>query len=142
MKKIECCQYCGAKKIVYKRSLRPVMIHFLRRISLHQIPVKLSDIWGISPNQYPDVKRLFLWGLIEERKRFHYLITETGRDFLNGDIKLPYSVFTYRNKLVNPPFGEDVELVYVNEIDHEEINRDVVIKESTNKSEYDKSRCV
>ncbi len=98
------CPCCKQMVKLYKRKLTTTMMLGLIDLNKHtQQPVHIKEIKVVNGGEFAQMKR---WGLIEDDKNDdltkrtsgQWSITQKGKDFLNGMIRIPKYVFTYNGQ--------------------------------------------
>jgi len=97
----EVCESCGATMIEYNHSINVGMYNAVVTIYSRnkQLPTKISDL--LNHNQICNFQKLKYWGLVTKSdKSGFWSITDRCVRFLNGTIKIPAKITTYRGKVV------------------------------------------
>lgn len=114
---MDSCAACGAKMVEYTFSFNIGLLRCLRLMRNHTEGVEIRTL-GLSTSQWTNFQKLRYWGLIAPvsvanlRKGGCWRITQFGTCFLEGTVKIPKRVTTYRNKVVLK-FDNDIS---VNEV--------------------------
>lgn len=107
------CPHCGAKMVEYRHSLNAGLVTALRRLrdaggdsgASGGGEANLADL-GLTRNQWDNFQKLRYFDLVEQvevdgrRKRGVWRVTERGRDWLDGAIRVPMRAVTYRGERV------------------------------------------
>lgn len=100
------CDHCGAKMIEYPYNFNVSIKNFL--LKLRNAGGKAhKDELVLGHTEYAQASRARYWGLVkmieeggrEVEKGGLYLITEEGRAFIEGRIRIPRSVYVCRNRV-------------------------------------------
>lgn len=131
--KIQYCECCNQKMQVYRRSVRKNMIQGLV-ILLDGVARKTVDL-GLSAGARSDFTTLRFFGLIYRdlnQDRYEWRITQKGKLFLQGKIKIPKYIYVFNNKVKK--WSE--EEVWINQIHPEKLNLDIVLENSIPLGEF------
>lgn len=95
------CPHCGAAMVEYKHNLSKGQVGPL--IKLFEAgggPVSITDDLHLIIGEYTNFAKLAYWGLARQQGGSErggvWEITEKGRQFVQGDITLPRTVWVYR----------------------------------------------
>lgn len=97
------CPHCGAKMVRYKHSLSQNFVRALWKFYGKKPPINLSDV-GLTWNEHNNFQKLQHWDLVNQyfkegvRLSGVWDLTERGRKFLAGQIKVNKTVVTYRGE--------------------------------------------
>ncbi len=123
MKVVKRCEHCNAKMVEYRHVLNKSLVNILVYILDNNYELVMKDVRGrLTHNQLANLQKLRYFDLIvnpkdEEGKRIDgvWILTETGLDFVFGNIGVKKAVFTYRGE----PQRFDGETVFFKDIDEE-----------------------
>lgn len=107
------CDHCGASIRHYRHNLNKGMVAGLVAL------MKLGGCGGLRQmrltiSQHNNFQKLRYWGLIESIKgTYDWRITEVGKSFLQGKIRVHKNVITFRGETVS----FEGKAIYINEID-------------------------
>jgi len=139
MKHFEACPACGAKKLLYRRSVRLAQLRALYRLArvLHDrggAPMKIAEIPDLPHGTYSDFARLQVFGLIAHAGPADdtWTITPTGYAWLAGRTTIPKYVWTYRNDRLPDPPGEQNARLFPWDVDPQQLSRAQVLAEAKN----------
>jgi len=101
------CACCGAKVVEYRHSFNQALAVGLWRLYTNGGgPINLKDL-GLTRNQWDNFQKLRYWGLVakahrDDGRRINgaWLVTPTGREFIEGGASIRSRVWTYRGKAV------------------------------------------
>lgn len=107
-REVAVCPCCRRKAKVYKRALNSGMIRVLLKIARAcsgRDWVHVHDIFQGGGQKHRDWPLLKHWNLVEpqtlrtgeKNSRGYWKLTDKGRDFLQGKIRVPSHVFVYNN---------------------------------------------
>lgn len=107
------CHECGAKLVEYRFTFNRGLAVFLSRLFNADRPTRTDDL-GLTYAQRTNSQKLRYWNLAEpvvnpttERRRGWWQITEKGKQFVRGAIKIPRHAITKRN-VVQRLEGEEI----------------------------------
>lgn len=99
------CHHCGAKIVRYKFSINQGIARFVIELFRAGKPVKTNDL-GLTYSQRTNSQKARYWGLAQpfvneesKRKAGWWVITEKGKKFCRGEIKIPRQVIMFRNNI-------------------------------------------
>lgn len=97
---------CGAKHIAYRFFLSTWLIEILEKLSQHPNGTYLKDL-NLTKSQWTNAQKLFYWSLIQpgiptdnKKKQGFWQITERGKDFINGRVKINFGVVMRDNQFL------------------------------------------
>ncbi len=102
------CPHCHAKMVEYRHSLSIPLVTGLGRLYRHAggQAVNLIEL-ELTRNQWDNFQKLRYWGLVKKarnedggRMAGWWQLTEKGRMFLTGELRVPPAVWTYRGEMV------------------------------------------
>lgn len=100
------CDKCGATMVEYPAAFNKGLARVLLRLYEVGRPAEMSEL-GLAYSQRTNEHKLRYWGLAEQyiteetkRKRGCWVITQKGKDFVEGKISIPRHCWTYRNEVV------------------------------------------
>lgn len=100
------CLCCGHIDIAYNHHFSVLILECLKRLqALDEIyPWQNFSFAQIMPtkSQYTNFWKLRYWGLAELNEETGWRITQKGRDFLVGNIKIPNYVVIFKDQLMPP----------------------------------------
>ena len=106
------CEYCNASLKEYWHSLTPGLIKtlfkFVKAVKEKGVnEIHLQTEVELTKSEYNNFQKLRFHALVAKVKREdqthktgYWLITARGGQFLRGEIEIPYSVRTFRNRIV------------------------------------------
>ncbi len=90
------CPTCGAKTVKYRHSLNKPLLMGLISISEHDGPVNLKNL-NLTRNEWDNFQKLRYWYLVKKsEKAGEWEITDSGRQWLSGTIRMERTAITYR----------------------------------------------
>ena len=95
------CEHCGATMVEYKHGMSVPLIEGLTALNNAGGIANLKDL-GLDRNQWDNFQKLRYWDLVEKhyeggkRAGGTWSITQKGKDFLSGVLKINSRVVTYR----------------------------------------------
>jgi hypothetical protein len=114
------CPHCGASMVEYRHGLSKALVEGLVRLHKQGKPVNLS-VLELTRNQWDNFQKLRYWDLVAHytdkegiRKGGVWTITQKGLDFVQGRIRIPRSVWTYRGERVRYE-GKEIAIWNVHE---------------------------
>ncbi len=114
----EICEHCGAKVVEHKHGLSKGIIRSMYIVAKAQEiknPVKLRKT-KLTYSQRANLLKAQYWGVIArgtpDKDTGEWFITDKGFRFMRGEIALPHSVRTFRNKVQNYE-GKDLFVMQV-----------------------------
>ncbi len=112
------CEYCGASLNEHKHSLSKALVQGLIKLSETENPINIKEL-NLTRNQWDNFQKLRYWDLVSkhqtpEGKRVGgtWFITDRGTRFLNGNLAVSKSVWTYRGERVRFE-GDGIEVTDV-----------------------------
>lgn len=102
------CKHCGANMLSYWQNMSTGLfsalikaIHYVHRTGKNSFNIS-KDLTSLTKMQFSNFQKLRFHGLIahDPNKKRSWLITKRGGQFLRGEISIPASVHTYRNKVI------------------------------------------
>lgn len=99
------CHECKAKHIAYKFHLHSWLIDVLHKIAVQTQPAFLREL-DLTNTQWTNAQKLSYWGFIEpltmkgQRRHGYWFLTEKGRQFLNGSLRVNKIAVMRDNKLL------------------------------------------
>lgn len=105
------CPHCGASMKRWWHTLTPVLVECLidiraKVVEKNENKVHLQKDLFLTKNEYNNFQKLRYHALVAKYKENgvhvpgYWLVTKRGADFLNGVIKVPMKVASYRNRVV------------------------------------------
>jgi hypothetical protein len=96
------CPTCGQSTDRHKHTIARQLANVLLSVQHFTVPFHLQKDTNLTKNQYTNFHKLKYWGLVSNRDVDNgcWYITNTGRYFLQGKIKVPKWVMTYNNHVV------------------------------------------
>lgn len=96
------CLHCGAKTVEYKHNLSKGQIRpLIKLLAAGGGPASITDDLHLIKGEYTNFAKLAYWGLAKKEgiteRGGRWQITERGKEFLRGKIKLRKTVWVYRN---------------------------------------------
>lgn len=102
----ELCPVCGHAIGPRKERLtRGLMVTFYK--FCHQMhaskknALHLQDEVNLNKNEYNNFQKLRYHGLVQSSDAGYWSLTETGKQFINGEVSLPRTVFVKNNRVIN-----------------------------------------
>lgn len=98
------CKCCGAKIVQYRHTLSPILIVGLRALEkAGGGPINIKDL-NLERTAWDNFQKLKYFGLVKKAdesmtKGGTWIITNLGKNFLNGNISVPKSIWTYRGNI-------------------------------------------
>jgi hypothetical protein len=106
------CPCCTRNVKVHRRNLHATMLKALTALAQKNEPVRsMFKFSGAG-----DDAKLEHWGLIEEVTRHHWQITQKGRDFLAGRIKVPRTILVYKKDFLGYESEAEADLISVHDV--------------------------
>lgn len=124
-KEFTCCEACGQKIMVYRRSVRKNHIPGL--IILIDGKARRTTELGLSDGGRSDFTTLRFFGLIYRDlnlDRYKWMLTARGQLFLKGKKAIPKYLFIFNNKVER----KSEEMVWIEDIHPEKIDFDTILK--------------
>lgn len=97
------CPHCGAKIVEYRHALNTPLIRALAKLYQHGDAVNLREL-NLDRNEWDNFQKLKYWGLVYQvevegkRKKGVWWLTLRGVEFIEGRLRIPKSVWTYRGR--------------------------------------------
>lgn len=111
MKKKEFCPHCGQSIMKHRQALTKGLVGILLKVAnYHKTEFHLQKDVSLTKNEYTNFQKLKFWGLVKKSDKISgaWSITGIGYKFLMNEIDLPYSVYTFNNRVVE----QDSEKVF------------------------------
>jgi len=96
------CPTCGQSTDKNKHNLARMLATILMSVQDFTVPFHLQKDTNLTKNQYNNFQKLRYWELVSNHDvdSGYWYITDRGRKFLNGEIKIPYWVQTFNKRIV------------------------------------------
>lgn len=103
------CPTCGGLWVISKRYLARYLVRPLRILNDAGRAMTTKELTEITGNRQVYTKFAWLahWQLVEKVGKSLYAITEKGRQFLRGEIKVPEFQWMLKNEVVGTPEGHE-----------------------------------
>lgn len=106
----DCCPHCGANITPFPQRLSTGLVGalikavtFVQAKGMNQFHLQ-KDLVSLSKNEYNNFQKLRFHGLVAkakvENKPGYWLITRRGGQFLRGELFVPKTAYTLRNKVI------------------------------------------
>lgn len=95
---VNICPCCGQKIVTYKHKLNKVLVSGLNKLSKHGGYSKLRDL-DLTISEFNNFQKLQYFGLVQKYPNREWGITESGKNFLEGNSTAPSFVTTKQKKL-------------------------------------------
>lgn len=99
------CHECGASMVEYRHSLSSILVQVLEKLHQYGGAANLKEL-GLDRNEWDNFQKLRYWDLVDKlhmsgkRVQGSWFITQRGKEFLLGNLKVNLVAITYRGKTV------------------------------------------
>ncbi len=103
-REVKICKECGAKLMEHPHSLSAGLVSGLKKLAAVKNPINLKKL-DLTRSEWYNFQKLKYWKLIVKAKREdgsnitgEWQVTDIGKKFVAGRIKVPRKVYTFRGK--------------------------------------------